>query len=70
MCRCCWLARLTSHRMRRQALGVWAEVHAAIMNWRQVALGIDVRLRVDELDDFTAAFEHEQMDAAIALLGH
>jgi len=56
--------------MRRQALGVWAEVHAAIMNWRQVALGIDVRLRVDELDDFTAAFEHEQMDAAIALLGH
>jgi serine/threonine-protein kinase HipA len=52
-----------------QALTVLGEVHAAVANWRQVALGPDVGLRSAELNDFAPAFEHEQMDAAAALLG-
>ena len=52
-----------------QALAVLGEVHAAVSNWRQVALGPEVGLRAAELDDFAPAFEHEQMDAAAALLG-
>ncbi|MCZ2441084.1 MAG: type II toxin-antitoxin system HipA family toxin [Burkholderiales bacterium] len=51
-----------------QALSVLEEVHAAVSNWRQVALGSEVGLRAAELDDFAPAFEHEQMDAAAALL--
>jgi len=54
----------------KQALGVLAEVHGAVVNWRQAALGADVGLGVNELDDFAAAFEHEQMNATAALLGH
>ncbi|WP_168224930.1 type II toxin-antitoxin system HipA family toxin [Azoarcus sp. DD4] len=52
------------------ALAVLAEVHAAVTNWRQVALSAEVGLRQAELDDFAPAFEHEQMAAAAALLGH
>lgn len=52
-----------------QALAALAEVHAAVTNWRQVALGPDVGLRPQELGDFAAAFEHEQVRAAAALLG-
>ena len=51
-----------------QALAVLGEVHAAVSNWRQVALGPQVGLQVAELDDFAPAFEHEQRDAAAALL--
>lgn len=51
-----------------QALAVLGEVHAAVSNWRQVALSLEVGLRAAELDDFMPAFEHEQMDAAAALL--
>lgn len=51
-----------------QALAVLGEVHAAVSKWRQVALGPEVGLRPAELDDFAPAFEHEQMDAAAALL--
>lgn len=50
------------------ALAVLAEVHAAVSNWRQVALGPEVGLRAAELDDFAPAFEHGQMDAAAMLL--
>jgi serine/threonine-protein kinase HipA len=50
------------------ARAVLAEVHAAVSNWRHVALSPEVGLRAAELDDFAPAFEHEQMDAA-ALLG-
>ncbi len=53
---------------KAQALNVLAEVHAAVANWRYVALGAEVGLRANELDDFAAAFEHEQMAAAAALL--
>ena len=51
-----------------QALAVLGEVHAAVSSWRQVALSPEVGLRTVELDDFAPAFEHEQMDAAAALL--
>jgi serine/threonine-protein kinase HipA len=37
--------------------------------WREVALGAAVGPRMDELDGFAAAFEHEQMAATAALLG-
>lgn len=46
-----------------------AEVHAAVANWRQVALSADVGLRQSELDDYAPAFEHEQMVQAATLLG-
>ena len=52
-----------------QALAVLGEVHTAVSNWRQVALGAAVGLRPADLEDFAPAFEHEQMEAAAALLG-
>ncbi len=52
----------------QQTLTVLGEVQAAVLNWRQVALGQDVGLRPAELDDFAPAFEHEQMEAADSLL--
>jgi len=52
-----------------QARTVLAEVHAAVANWRKVALGADVGLRQAELDDFAPAFEHEQMVRTASLLG-
>lgn len=51
-----------------QALAVLAEVHAAVSNWRQLALAPEVGLRRVELDDFAPAFEHAQMEDAAALL--
>lgn len=51
-----------------QALAILAEVHAAVSNWRQLALSPEVGLRSAELDDFAPAFEHEQMEAAATLL--
>lgn len=54
---------------REQALAVLGEVHAAIANWRTVALSAEVELRAADLDDFAPAFEHEQMKAAAAELG-
>lgn len=51
-----------------QALAVLGEVYAAVSNWRLVALGPEIGLHADELDDFAPAFEHEQMNAAAALL--
>jgi serine/threonine-protein kinase HipA len=52
-----------------QALAIVAEVHGAVSNWRQLALNQAIGLRPAELDEFTPAFEHDQMDAAAALLG-
>jgi serine/threonine-protein kinase HipA len=51
-----------------QALAILAEVHAAVSNWRQLALSPEVGLRSAELDDFAPAFEHEQMEATATLL--
>ena len=51
-----------------QALAVLAEVHAAVSNWRQLALSPEVGLRPAELDEFAPALEHEQVDAVAALL--
>ena len=42
-------------------MAVLAEVHAAVLDWRQVALSAAVGLRSNDLDDFAPAFEHEQM---------
>lgn len=53
---------------KERAMAILAEVHAAVANWRQLALDAEVGLRTNELDDFAAAFEHEQMDATTALL--
>ena len=53
----------------QQALTVLGEVHAAVSNWRNLALGPEVGLRATELDDFALTFEHEQIDAAATLLG-
>ncbi len=53
---------------REQTLNILAEVHAAVTNWRQIALGAEVGLRAHELDDFAAAFEHGQIGATAALL--
>ncbi len=54
---------------RSDALAVLAEVHAAVLDWRKVALSGAVGLRSNELDDFAPAFEHEQMSLAKTLLG-
>ena len=54
---------------KEQALAVLGEVHAAVANWRRVALSAEVGLRAADLNDFAPAFEHEQMEAAAALLG-
>lgn len=51
-----------------QALAVLGEVVAALRQWRSLAQAPGVGLRVDELDAFAPAFEHEQMDVAAALL--
>lgn len=51
-----------------QALAILAEVHAAILNWRQLATSAEVGLRTAELGDFAPAFEHEQMETVAALL--
>jgi serine/threonine-protein kinase HipA len=53
---------------RDEALTVLTEVHAAVSNWRDLALSSEVGLRREELEDFAPAFEHEQMDAAQTLL--
>lgn len=52
-----------------QALAILSEVHAAVSDWRRIALGPGVGLLPRELDDFAPAFEHEQLEAAAALLG-
>lgn len=45
-------------------LAILTEVHAAVSNWRQLALSPEVGLRLAELDDFAPAFDHEQMEVA------
>lgn len=45
------------------------QVQLCIGTARQVALGKDVGLRANELDDIAAGFEHKQMEATAALIG-
>lgn len=54
---------------KEQALAALGDVYAAVLNWRQLAVGPGVGLRAAELDDFALAFEHEQMEAAAVVLG-
>ncbi len=51
-----------------EALKILEEVHAAVLDWRTVALSPDVGLLATELDEFSPAFEHVDMDAARDLL--
>lgn len=53
----------------QQAQAVLVEIHAAVSNWRRVALGPEVGLCPAELDDLAPAFEHEQMKAVATRLG-
>jgi serine/threonine-protein kinase HipA len=63
------LARATYFGLdEAQARAVLAEVHAAVANWRRVALSAEVGLQQAELDDFAPAFEHEQMAQVDSLL--
>ena len=39
-----------------------------VANWRDIAVGPEVGMRREDLEDFASAFEHEQMDMAVALL--
>jgi len=39
----------------------------AVIGWRQIALSAEVGLRIHELDDFAAAFEHPQLREAAAV---
>jgi len=51
-----------------EASKVLAEVHAAVSEWRSVALGPHVGLVLNELDEFAPAFEHADRDAVRDLL--
>ncbi len=50
------------------ALKILAVIHAAVQDWRAVALGSGVGMHTKELKDFAPAFEHADMDAARVLL--
>lgn len=63
------MARSTYFLLSRdEALTILMEVHAAVLDWRRVALSAEVGLRLNELEDFAPAFEHDQMVAAQILL--
>ena len=51
-----------------EAKAVLADVVTAGSNWRAVALSPAVGLTAQELEDFVPAFEHDQLNAAKALL--
>ena len=53
---------------KSQSLVILAEVHAAISNWRQLALAPEIGLQPSELVDFAPAFEHPQMQEATSFL--
>jgi len=53
---------------REQALHIMSDMVAAMANWRRVAVGADVGLKRNELDDIAPAFEHVQMEKTKALL--
>ncbi len=50
------------------ALAILAEVVRAVSHWTQIAQSALVGLKASELDDFAPAFEHEQLQAAKALV--
>ena len=53
---------------RPQAVSVLAEVHSAVSQWRGVASSPLVGMQAYELEDFAAAFEHDQLSAAARML--
>ena len=63
------MARCTYFSLSKaEALAVLADVYAAVLDWRRVALSTEVGLHSNELEDFAPAFEHDQMDEAQILL--
>jgi len=63
------LARAPEFSLRRdQSLHIMSEVVTAVTKWRRVALGQDIGLQRNELDDIAPAFEHAQLQQAHALL--
>ena len=52
-----------------EARAVLAEVFHAVSQWKAVAKTTAVGLKAREVNDFAPAFEHDQMEAARALLG-
>jgi len=65
------LARAPDFSLERcDALQILSEVTQAVTAWRNTALMPEVGLRRDELDDIAPAFEHPQLDEAMALLGN
>lgn len=52
-----------------EALKVLSDVYRAVKNWKMTALNITVGLKLDELDDFAQAFEHDQIEKVQSLLG-
>ena len=63
------MARCTYFSLSKaEALAVLADVYAAVLDWRKVALSAEVGLHLNELEDFAPAFEHDQMEATQILL--
>lgn len=52
-----------------QARSILAEVYQAVQSWRVLALGPEIGLRREELEDFSPAFEHDQTREAGQILG-
>lgn len=54
---------------RDQALAVLRQVVEAVMQWRRVGQSVDVAMTARELDAFSLAFEHSDLDDARKLVG-
>lgn len=53
-----------------KALTVLSDVYKSVKNWKSMALSVAVGLKPNELDDFAPAFEHDQMEKALRLIGN
>ena len=51
------------------ALKILSAVYIAVKHWKTTAVNVTVGLKPYELDDFSPAFEHDQMDKIRKLLG-
>ena len=51
-----------------EALAILAEVHGAVTGWRTLAMSAEVGLGAAEVEEFSPAFEHAEIDRAKALL--
>jgi len=51
-----------------EAVAVLTEVHHAVTGWRSLAMSAEVGLTATELEEFSPAFEHSEMDRVKVLL--